>query len=81
MKYRIKVENLKNGTQVFYPQYKDFLFWNYFEFSDSWWADRNYVKCLTLEGAQNHIKSDQNSHISEQGKQVYSVSYVNFEGY
>lgn len=34
MQYRIKEENIGNGTKIYYPQYKKFLFWRRFV----WWG-------------------------------------------
>lgn len=52
-KYRIKEVVNGLGESVYYPQYKDWIFWYYFHN----YCDKK-IKCYTKETALHYIESD-----------------------
>ena len=54
-KYRIKEVVNGLGESVYYPQYKDWIFWQYFYKYD---YDDARIKCNTKEAALHYIESD-----------------------
>ena len=69
MKYRIKIQTNSDGSKIYYPQYKKFLFWKYYtsEIIDSQYIYTNkkfnVISFSDLTVAKNFIvkrKSDDN---------------------
>ena len=70
MKTRIEVETLKNGTKTYWPQYKGFFGWKFFEHNS---ADDCYgYHCYSsMEKAQEFIDY-------QNGEEVESKTYIKY---
>ena len=77
MKTRIKIQTLKNGNKIYYPQYKGLFLWRHFLYSSGY--DSEYrEKYDSLEECQKFIDAEIVKRAELEGKQVSSVEYVKY---
>ena len=66
MKFRLKIKEFINGSKLYFPQYKIFLFWHYFE--DEYWCRIN-----------SSDKKEMIEYIEDyKGDQLKKVTYENY---
>lgn len=76
MKTRIRIETLKNGNKIYYPQYKGLFLWRHFLYSDCY--SEYPAKYSSIEECQQFIDREIANHLKRENERVSSVEYVKY---
>jgi hypothetical protein len=76
MQTRIRIETLKNGNKIYYPQYKGLFFWRYFGCTGSDYCYRENFS--SLEKCQKFIDEEIAKQILNEGRRVSILEYVKY---